>query len=148
MALHPADHRHHDWRGAFRPACWSSITATTDPPRLRLRVRGRLFNRRVVVFVPPSVPVSPLFVFTMGTSIVMPSVTLLLLDLFSGMRGLVSSLAGFVHFVQFAFSEFNSGTIALFLAHLLALSAGGMATPTVASFVLWVVYRRRGHVTR
>src|SRR5206468_9305471 len=41
------------------------------------------------------------FVFTMGTSFVIPSVTLLPLGLFPAMRGLASSLAGFV---QFAFS--------------------------------------------
>src|SRR5258705_8104170 len=41
---------------------------------------GAFFNLLVVAFVPPSVPwhVLPLFVFTMGTSIVMPSLTLLL----------------------------------------------------------------------
>jgi MFS transporter, DHA1 family, multidrug resistance protein len=103
---------------------------------------GALFNLLVVALVPPSVPwhVLPLFVFTMGTSIVMPSLTLLLLDLFPAMRGLVSSLAGFV---QFAFSGFNAGTIAPFLAHSLALLAGGMAGLTVASFALWAVYRGR-----
>ncbi|HEY3177810.1 MAG TPA: multidrug effflux MFS transporter [Casimicrobiaceae bacterium] len=108
---------------------------------------GAILNLLVVAFIPPSVPwhVLPLFVFTMGTSIVMPSVTLLLLDLFPAMRGLVSSLAGFV---QFAFSGFNAGTIAPFLAHSLALLASGMATLTVASCALWLLYRQRDGAIR
>ena len=65
------------------------------------------------------------FVFTMGTSFVIPSVTLLPLGLFPAMRGLASSLAGFV---QFAFSGFNAGTIAPFLAHSLAHSLASLAS--------------------
>ena len=58
----------------------------------------------------------------------------------SGDAGLVSSLAGFV---QFAFSGFNAGAIAPFLAHSLVLLASDMAALTVASFALWLVYGRR-----
>ena len=103
---------------------------------------GATLNLLVVAFVPPGVPwhVMPLFVFTLGSSIVMPSLTLILLDLFPTMRGLVSSLQGFV---QFAFSGFNAGTIAPILARSLVGLAIGLAGFTVASFVLWLVYQRR-----
>ena len=37
-------------------------------------------------------------IFTIGSSLVMPSITLLLLDLFPTMRGMASSLQGFVQF--------------------------------------------------
>jgi DHA1 family bicyclomycin/chloramphenicol resistance-like MFS transporter len=95
-----------------------------------------------VAFIHPGVPwhVMPILVFTMGSSIVMPSLTLILLDLFPSMRGLASSLAGFV---QFAFSGFNAGTIAPLLARSLWALALGMAGFTIASFALWLVYQRR-----
>jgi len=50
---------------------------------------GSFFNLLVAALVPPSVPwhVLPLFVFTMGTSVVMLSLTLLLPDLFPAMQG-------------------------------------------------------------
>ncbi len=64
----------------------------------------------------------PIFAFTIGSSIVAPSVTLLLLDLFPRMRGLASSLQGFL---QFTLSGFNAGSIAPLLdATLLTMSLG------------------------
>jgi DHA1 family bicyclomycin/chloramphenicol resistance-like MFS transporter len=103
---------------------------------------GVVLNLLVVAFIRPGVPwhVMPILVFTMGSSVVMPSLTLILLDLIPSMRGLASSLAGFV---QFAFSGFNAGTIAPFLARSLWALALGMAGFTIASFALWLVYQRR-----
>ena len=46
-------------------------------------------------------------------------------------------------FAQFAFSRFNAGTIARFLARSLILLALGMATLTVANLGLWLPYRSR-----
>lgn len=83
--------------------------------------------------------VLPIMIFTMGSSIVMPSATLLLLDLFPTMRGLASSLQGFVHF---GLAAFVAGTIAPLLAVSLLALAGGMAGFAVASFALWTFYRR------
>jgi MFS transporter, DHA1 family, multidrug resistance protein len=93
-------------------------------------------------FVAPSVPwhVFPIMIYTMGSSIVMPTVTLLLLDLFPTMRGLASSLQGFLHF---ALAALNAGTIAPFLAHSLKALASGMAGFTLLSAALWAVYRQR-----
>ena len=102
---------------------------------------GVAFNGLVVTLVPPGVPwhVLPLFVFAIGSSVVMPSVTLLLLDLFPRLRGLASSLQGFV---QFLASGVIAGTIAPLLAQSLAALAAGMAVFTMASFALWLVYQR------
>lgn len=107
---------------------------------------GVAFNLAVVAFVPPGVPwhVLPIFVFAIGSAIIMPSVTLLLLDLFPAMRGLASSLQGFVHF---SLSAVNAGTIAPFLSHSLWALALGMAGFTLASFALWSIYRRRSPLT-
>ena len=78
---------------------------------------GGIINALIAAFVPPGVPwhVLPLMVFTLGSSLVMPSLTLILLDLFPTMRGMASSLQGFA---QFALSGFNAGTIAPLLARL------------------------------
>jgi DHA1 family bicyclomycin/chloramphenicol resistance-like MFS transporter len=70
----------------------------------------------------------------------MPSVTLLLLDLFPAMRGLASSLAGFINFTL---SAVTAGTLAPLLAHSALALAWGMAGFALASFGLWLAYQRR-----
>jgi DHA1 family bicyclomycin/chloramphenicol resistance-like MFS transporter len=84
--------------------------------------------------------VVPIFVYCIGSSLMMPSVTLLMLDLFPTMRGMASSLQGFVHF---GLSAGVAGTIAPFLVHSLRSLAVGMLGATVASFALWLAYHRR-----
>jgi DHA1 family bicyclomycin/chloramphenicol resistance-like MFS transporter len=84
--------------------------------------------------------VLPIAVYATGSAIVMPSATLLLLDLFPANRGLAASLQGFL---QFSLSALTAGTIAPFLSHSLPTLALGMATFAAASFVLWTTYRRR-----
>jgi DHA1 family bicyclomycin/chloramphenicol resistance-like MFS transporter len=103
---------------------------------------GAVLNLLVALFVPPSIPwhVLPMMVFTLGSSLMAPSVTLLLLDLFPRMRGLASSLHGFV---QFAFSGVVAGTIAPLLAPSLAALALGMLGFTVASFGVFRFLRNR-----
>ncbi len=107
-----------------------------------LMFAGATIQMVVAWYVAPSVPwhVLPIMIYTMGSSIVMPSATLLLLDLFPTMRGMASSLQGFVHFVLAAV---NAGTIAPFLAQSLKGLAAGMTGFTVLSVALWVLYRRR-----
>ena len=105
---------------------------------------GVVINLAVCWLAPAGVPwnVAPIFVFTMGTSVVMPTVTLLLLDLFPTMRGMASSLQGFVAFML---SAVNAGTISPALAHSLKSLALGMLGFTAASFALWLIYQRRTH---
>ena len=124
------------------------------------RVAGRLAPRRTVrigyvfmaaaaavnlalaAFAPARVAihVAPLFVFMIGSSIVMPSVTVMLLDLFPAMRGLASSLQGFI---QFTLSGIIAGTVAPILDRSLVGLASGMAAFTLASFALWLAYLHR-----
>jgi DHA1 family bicyclomycin/chloramphenicol resistance-like MFS transporter len=108
---------------------------------------GVALNLAVVAFVPPGVPwhVLPIFVFSIGSAIIMPSITLMLLDLFPTMRGLASSLQAFV---QFSLSAVNAGTITPLLSHSLWALAFGMAGFTLGSFALWLVYQRRSPMTR
>ena len=107
-----------------------------------LMFAGATIQMAVAWYVAPVVQwhVLPIMIYTMGSSIVMPSATLLLLDLFPTMRGMAASLQGFVHFVLAAV---NAGTIAPFLAQSLKGLAAGMAGFTVLSVALWVVYRQR-----
>jgi DHA1 family bicyclomycin/chloramphenicol resistance-like MFS transporter len=107
-----------------------------------LMFAGATIQMAVAWYVAPGVPwhVLPIMIYTMGSSIVMPSATLLLLDLFPTMRGMASSLQGFVHFVLAAV---NAGTIAPFLAQSLKGLAAGMAGFTVLSVALWTLYRQR-----
>jgi DHA1 family bicyclomycin/chloramphenicol resistance-like MFS transporter len=102
---------------------------------------GALLELLVATLVPPGVPwhVLPLSVFTLGSSLMMPSLTLLLLDLFPAMRGLASSLQGFV---QFVVGGFVAGTIAPLLARTLPGLALGMLAATLASYALWLACRR------
>ena len=104
-------------------------------------------NAAVVGFVPPTVPwhVLPIFLYTVGSSLMMPSVTLLLLDLFPTMRGLGSSLQGFV---QFAFSGVVSAIVAPWLAPSLTALMAGMLAFSVASACAWLVYRARTPATQ
>ena len=112
----------------------------------RWRRRASSSTSLICVFLPPHVAwnVLPLFVFTCGSSLIMPTATLLLLDLFPTMRGMTSSLQGFV---QFALGGVVAGTIAPLLAHSLTLLALGMAAFTGASFALWLVYQRRARAS-
>jgi DHA1 family bicyclomycin/chloramphenicol resistance-like MFS transporter len=102
---------------------------------------GAIINALVAAYVPPGVPwhVLPMMILTVGSSLVMPSLTLILLDMFPTMRGMASSLQGFA---QFAFSGFTSGTIAPLLASSLTMLAAGMLGFTCASYVFWRVYQR------
>lgn len=107
---------------------------------------GVVLNLMISAFLPPHVALNvlPIFVFTCGSSLIMPTVTLLLLDLFPTMRGMTSSLQGFV---QFALGGVVAGTIAPLLARSLIALALGMAAFTGASFALWLVYQRRARVS-
>ena len=98
-------------------------------------VAASLFAPRFVAW-----HVAPIMVFTTGSALVMPSITLLMLDLFPTMRGLASSLQGFIHF---GLSAINAGTIAPLLARSLPGLAAGMAAFALASVALWAVYLRR-----
>jgi DHA1 family bicyclomycin/chloramphenicol resistance-like MFS transporter len=105
---------------------------------------GVVANLLVSWWAPPIVPlhVLPIMVFTAGSSLVMPSVTLLMLDLFPTLRGMTSSLQGFV---QFGVSALNAAMIAPLLSRSLATLALGMALFSAAGFALWLVYQRRAH---
>jgi DHA1 family bicyclomycin/chloramphenicol resistance-like MFS transporter len=103
---------------------------------------GVALNLAVCAFLEPGVPanVLPIMIFTVGSGITMPSVTLVLLDLFPSQRGMASSLQGFV---QFTLSAIVAGTIAPFVSRSLGTFALAMAAFTLAGYSSWLVYQNR-----
>jgi len=137
--------------GVMIGATASGRMAGRFPPR-RTVVAGYVFmgaasvlNVLLCLFAPPHVAlnVAPISVYMIGSALVQPSVTVMLLDLFPTMRGLASSLQGFI---QFALGGIVAGTIAPLLDHSLVLLAAGMAAFTAVSWLLWVIYARRTRV--
>ena len=65
-----------------------------------LMFAGVAINLVICWFAAPGVPlnVMPIMIFTTGSSLVMPSATLILLDLFPAFRGMASSVQGFLQF--------------------------------------------------
>ena len=107
---------------------------------------GAVANVLVCQFAPPFVAwnVAPILIYATGSSLVAPSVLIALLDLFPTMRGLASSLQGFV---QFGVAGIVAGTVAPLLARSLTALAWGMAGFSAASFLLWLVYQRHARAT-
>jgi DHA1 family bicyclomycin/chloramphenicol resistance-like MFS transporter len=128
------------------------------------RVAGRLSTRRTVrigysvmfaaalvnlgyhALLPPALPwtVLPLMVYTIGMSLAMPTLTLIVLDLFPHNRGLAASL-------QVAQQSFFSGLAAGLLSPLVSDSglelAQGMAALVACGAACWMAYawlERRG----
>ena len=110
-----------------------------------IMIVGVLVNLLVCRFFDPHVAwnVLPIMIFTIGSSLAAPSITLLMLDLFPAIRGMASSLQGFL---QFTVGAFTAGTIAPFLGHSLAALALGMAAFGAASLLIWLSYQRRARV--
>jgi DHA1 family bicyclomycin/chloramphenicol resistance-like MFS transporter len=107
---------------------------------------GATLNVVICALLPPWAGwnVFPIFVYTIGAALITPSMTLLLLDLFPSLRGMASSLQGFV---QFMLGGLVAGTLAPLLAQSLISLALGMAAFTGASFTLWLVYQRLARPT-
>jgi len=102
-------------------------------------------NVAVCLVAPPNVVlnIAPIFVFMIGSAIATPSLMVMLLDLFPTMRGLASSLQGFV---QFVLAGVIAGIVAPVLDRSLAALAAGMAAFALAAWTLWVIHERRSRV--
>lgn len=88
-------------------------------------------------FLPPALPwsVIPIFFYTLGMSLVAPGVTLIVLDLYPTIRGIVASCQSFTLTMLGALV---AGVIAPFLSHtMLWLAAGQLAFTTIA-LALWL----------
>lgn len=86
--------------------------------------------------LPPAVPwsVLPLFFYTYGMSMIAPAITLLILDLFPSIRGIVASCQSFT---QTMLAAGVSGIIAPLLSHSVLWLAIGQLGFALVSLVLW-----------
>lgn len=93
-------------------------------------------------FFPPALPgsVAPLFLYTMGMSMVAPGLTLLVLDLFPHIRGTVASCQSFT---MTMLSAAVAGTVAPLLDFSMLALATGQAALAVTSLLLWRIARRQ-----
>lgn len=109
-----------------------------------LLIGAGVFNVGYHAFFPPALPwsVVPLFFFTFGMSIVAPGVTLLVLDLFPEIRGIVASCQSFT---MTMLAALVAGLIAPFLAHSPLWLALGQLAFALLALALW---RARGSYLR
>ncbi|MGI4938422.1 MAG: Bcr/CflA family drug resistance efflux transporter, partial [Janthinobacterium lividum] len=100
-----------------------------------------VFNVMYHLWFPPALPwsVAPLFFYTMGMSIVAPSVTMLVLDLFPNIRGIAASCQSFSMTILGAVV---GGVIAPLLSHTVLWLALGQMAFTTLSLPLWLSVRR------
>jgi len=106
-----------------------------------LLVGAALFNVVYHLFFLPALPwsVAPLFFYTFGMSVVAPVATLLVLDLFPTIRGIVASCQSFT---QTLLGALVAGAIAPILSHSpVALALGQLAFTGIA-LALWSCSRR------
>lgn len=95
-----------------------------------------LFNVTYHAFFPPALPwsVAPLFFYTFGMSIVQPGATLLVLDLFPHIRGIVASCQSFT---MTMLAALVSGLIAPFLSRSVLWLALGQLAFVLIAMALW-----------
>ena len=102
-----------------------------------LLIGAGLANVIYHALLPPAVPwsVIPLFFYTFGMSMTAPGITLLILDLFPSIRGIVASCQSFT---QTMLGAAVAGLIAPFLAHSVLWLAAGQLVFALAGLALWL----------
>lgn len=102
-----------------------------------LLIGAALANELYHLYYPPAIPwsVMPLFFYTLGMSLVAPTLTLLVMDLFPHIRGTVSSCQSFT---QTMLGAVVSGLIAPFLLHSVLWLALGQLVLSVIGLCLWL----------
>jgi DHA1 family bicyclomycin/chloramphenicol resistance-like MFS transporter len=102
-----------------------------------LLIGAALANVLYHAWFPPAIPwsVMPLFFYTLGMSLVAPTLTLLVMDLFPNIRGTVASCQSFT---QTMLGAAVSGLIAPFLMHSVLWLAAGQLAFAVIGLCLWL----------
>ncbi len=102
-----------------------------------LLIGASLANTLYHLFYPPAIPwsVAPLFFYTLGMSLVAPTLTLLVMDLFPNIRGTVASCQSFT---QTMLGAVVAGLVAPFLMHSVLWLALGQLAFAVIGLCLWL----------
>jgi len=108
-------------------------------------VGAALANFIYCSFFPPALPwsVAPLFFYTLGMSTAAPGITLLVLDLFPHIRGVVASCQSFV---QTMLAAVVAGVVAPFLSHSVLWLAAGQLACVFLALILWLAVRSYSRV--
>lgn len=103
-----------------------------------LMLGAGLFNTLYHALYPAQLPwtVAPLFFFTVGMSMVMPGVTLMVLDLFPEIRGIVASCQSFT---MTMLAAVVAGALSPLLSHSMFLLAAGQLSFVLVGFLSWRV---------
>jgi len=103
-------------------------------------IGAALFNVGYHLYFPPALPwsVAPLFFYTFGMSIVAPGATLMVLDLFPHIRGIVASCQSFVLTMLAAAI---SAVIAPLLSQSVLWLAEGQCAFTLLALAFWLASR-------
>ena len=96
-----------------------------------------LYNFTASISVPWAV--LPVAVYTLGMSLAMPSISILVMDLFPSTRGMAASLQGFVATFM---NSVVAGLVSPFLSSSGRSLALGMAAILTAGFVCWTLFER------
>lgn len=107
-----------------------------------LMIGAALFNCGFHYWNPPALPwsVLPLLLYTTGSSIVAPGVTLLVLDLFPHIRGTAASCQSFMLTMLAAIM---AGVVSPLISHSVFLLALGQLSLVSLSLILWSMARHR-----
>ena len=102
-----------------------------------LLIGASIANVTYHLFFPPVIPwsVIPLFFYTLGMSLIAPTLTLLVMDLFPNIRGTVASCQSFT---QTMLGAVVSGLVAPFLVHSVLWLALGQLTFAMVGLCLWL----------
>lgn len=111
---------------------------------LIIMASGTLVNVFYNLFWQATVPwaVSPITIYSLGMSLALPSMTVMVLSIFPQMRGLASSLQSSAQMTIFATV---SGLVAPALFHSPLLLAVGMSASAALSIGCWTVSREIAH---
>lgn len=99
------------------------------------------FNVAFSALAAPALPwsVLPMMIYTAGMALMMPSATLLALDLFPHSRGMTSSLLGFT---QSLVSAIVAAVVSPLLSHTAVTLALGMTAMLSMGCLAWAAYSR------
>ncbi len=110
----------------------------------RFMVIAALANLVYAIAFTPSVPwaIVPLFFYAIGSAMAMPSISLIVLDLFPTRRGMAASLQGFVSGI---INALVAGLLSPAVSHSPLLLAIAMVGLMGSGLLCWVLFRRMGN---
>jgi len=107
----------------------------------RFMAGAAIINLLYAIFFTPSIPwaVIPIYCYAIGSALAMPSLSLIVLDMFPNRRGMAASLQGFVSGIV---NAVTAGLISPLVSHSALWLAITMLLLMLAGLTCWVLYLR------